>query len=93
MTTHPDIVRIIDGMQIPWNSPVNTMDVHDAIFRHAAAAKKMPSRFAWSLVDGVLLADGKPVERVGPKERISTSDDAADYWEGRILERQERWMD
>ena len=87
------IDRVIYKMKIPWDSPVNVLDVYNGILEHCRAVQHGPERIAWSIRDGVLYADEKPLKRVGPKDRRSDYDARADYWENKILERQEQYMD
>lgn len=93
MMIRQDIVRIVDKMRIPFKSDVNVVEVAAEIQRYCHENLTKPQSHTWTVDDGVLLVDGKPLRRVGSKAVWITSGDKALYWEGRILERQEDWMD
>ena len=87
-----DIERIIEKMEIPFNSPVNVMDVYNGIMDYCRKNQTPPTRHIWTIDNGVLLVDGIKLLRVAPLEHRPFNAEA-DYWEGRILERQENYMD
>lgn len=87
-----EVVRIIDRMRIPADSFVSVMAVYDSIMDYSLRTQTAPRSHDWYLDDGVLCVDGKALVRVGPKVR-PVFDAAADYWEGRILARQDAMMD
>lgn len=87
-----DIERIIEKMKIPYNSPVKVMDIYNGIMDYCRENQTPPTRHAWTLDNGVLLVDGVKLLRVAPIERRPYSAEA-DYWEGQILARQERFCD
>ena len=88
-----DIVNAIIKLHIPWNSDVSVMEVADVMSEYMKEVKQTANKIKWKLDDGVLYGNGKALRRVGSKApRYEYSENAA-YWEGRILERQEAWMD
>ena len=94
--TRMKVSEIIDGMKIGVHSGADVMDIYNTIIDYSKAHRFGPKHFSWALTeDNVLTVNGKPLKRVGPKKDLGfLCDDAkADYWEGRILERQEAWMD
>ena len=52
------ITSTINKMKVPWNSPVNVLDLYDAMFDHCKAEGKNPERFTWELVENFLFCDG-----------------------------------
>ena len=90
------IRQIIDDMRIPFDSGVNVLDVYHEMIAYCKAQKHTPRYYSWAVTNkGMLTVDGKQLARVAPLEKGGHAGNwaEADYWEGRILERQEAWMD
>ena len=54
----PRIIKAIEDMKVPYNSPVNVLDLYDAIADHCKEQHKNAAMFEWMLIDTMLFADG-----------------------------------
>lgn len=88
--------EIIDNMKISFQSGADVMEIYHAIVKYCQDTQKAPRTYSWALTgDNVLTVNGASLMRVGPKKGLGFHYDEAmaNYWEDRILERQEAWMD
>ena len=89
------IAEIIRGMMIPWDSEISVVEIYNLIIDYCKKVRKVPRHFQWAVSErGMLTCDGNIIARVAPlpdKFKPFGADPAADYWEGRILDRQLQW--
>ena len=51
------VISTINKMKVPFDSPVNVLDLYDAIFAHCKAEGKNPECFTWTLIDNFLFCN------------------------------------
>lgn len=88
--------EIIENMKISFQSGADVMEIYNAIVKYSQDTQKAPRTYTWALTDdNVLTVNGASLKRVGPKKGwgFRCDEAKADYWENRILARQEAWMD
>lgn len=91
-----DVYRL--AATLAADSGMDADTIYDFLMACGKALGRNPSKLPWVAGHGLIFLEGKRddfyLEPFRPQDRRPTGDDdAARYWEDRILARQEAWMD
>lgn len=90
-----DICEAIEALKIPWNSEASLTEIYSLMEARVKALKAPVSACDWKLDNGCLYDGSVFLGRVAPLKRPAyvSNEVEADFWENKILARQEAWMD
>lgn len=84
-----DIINIVNTLAAGAGLDFQLMETYNAIFNYCKEHKKQPHKNYYNIKSGCLYINDKLITRVEPLPQKVTFDAAADYYENKILQRQE----
>lgn len=86
-----DIINISNELAAGAGLDFHIIETYNAIFNYCKEHKKQPRKNKYYIKSGCLYINDKLITRVEPLPRKMCFDAAADYYENKILNRQETY--
>ena len=86
-----DIINIVNTLAAGAGLDLHIIETYNAIFNYCKEHKKQPTKNKYNIQSGCLYINDKLITRVEPLPQKVTFDAAADYYENKILNRQETY--